>query len=125
MRKILDQQIADRCVSVHLFSNAAVPSRNSVLADFIECTFDGYAPQTPVFSPSFQNGVEDVAAAAALTFTAGPGVPPTEDVVGYFTKDIDGDLSWAEAFVGGPTTMAVEGQEIKVFPQLKLKNYGE
>lgn len=125
MRKILDAEVVLRGYTFHLFSNAAVPSRNSLLTDFVECTFDGYGPLGAAWVSAFQNGVEDVSTAPALSFVAGAGLSGPEDVYGYYVLDTDGDLAWAEAFVGGHTTVSVVGQEIKVFPQLKLKNYGE
>jgi hypothetical protein len=125
MRKILDEQMPVRGVSVHLFQNNAVPSRNSSLLDFVEATFDGYTSLPPVWAPSFQNGVEDVAAAPKLTFEAGAGLSGPQDIYGYYVLDVDGDLSWAEAFDGGLTTVSVVGQQIDVFPQFKIKNYGE
>lgn len=125
MRQILDARVATDGKTVKLFQNNVTASRNSVLADFTECDFDGYSPQDPVWVASVQSGAEDVALAPALEFIAGAGLAGPQSVYGYFVIDEFGDLAWAETFVDGPTTVTVVGQIVKVFPQLKLKNYGE
>lgn len=125
MRKLLDAECPVLGVTLKLFQNNLAVTRNTVLADFVECDFDGYAPQTPTWSAAFQNGVEDVATTPVCTFTAGAGIAGPQLVYGYFFLDADGDYSWGETFEDGPTTMAVPDQELKVYPQLKIKNYGE
>lgn len=124
MQRMLNEMAPVMAVSLHLFSNDYLATRNSVLGDFVECDFSGYADQAPAWDPAIQNGVEDVALAPALTFTAGAGITP-QSVYGYFVLDDNGDLGWGETFEGGPTVMASEGQELKIFPKLKMKNYGE
>ena len=125
MRKMLDVVAPFHGKTLKLFQNNHVASRNSVLADFTEADFDGYAPQTPVWGASIQNGVEDVALAPVATFTAGAGLAGPQTIYGYYFLDDDGDYSWGETFTGGPTTVAIVGQEVKIYPQLKFKNYRE
>lgn len=125
LRKILDSQAPFLGKHLHLFQNNWTFDRNTVLTDLVECDFDGYASQDPVWTASFQNGVEDVATSPSLTFTAGAGLAGPQTVYGYYFLDEDGDLSWGETFAGGPVTIAVIGQTLVVYPQLKAKNYGE
>jgi hypothetical protein len=125
MRAMLDELAPFYGKTLRLFQNNVNASRNSVLADFTEADFDGYAEQLPSWNPAIQNGVEDVALADVLTFTAGAGLAGPQTIYGYFVLDDNGDLAWAETFADGPTTISMVGQELLIFPQLKLKNYGE
>lgn len=54
---------------LHLYSNNYVPTPDSVLADFTECIFTGYAAKTVTWSPAFydQNGIA-VSSGGALLF---------------------------------------------------------
>lgn len=125
MRAILDARVALDGKTVHLFTNNHTVTRNSVLSDFVECDFDGYASQDPAWVAAVQSGSEDVALAPALEFIAGAGLAGPQTVYGYFVTDDDDEYSWGETFVDGPTTVTVVGQIVRIFPQLKLKNYGE
>jgi len=125
LRQILDDRVAVDGKTVHLFQNNHDVTRNTVLADLTECDFDGYAPLDPAWVPSVASGAEDVALAPSLIFEAGAGLAGPQTVYGYYVTDEDDELSWAETFEDGPTTIAVVGQELEIFPQLKLKNYGE
>lgn len=74
--------------TVRLFANNFTPNKSSVLADFLESSFVGYARVTPAgFAPPFTNGdgkAESDSAPCSFTFTAGSG---TATVFGMYIVD--------------------------------------
>lgn len=125
MRRILSSRVPTEGNALKLFQNDLVVTRNTVIADFVEADFDGYASQNPTWLAPIQNGAENVALADACTFTAGAGIAGPQTIYGYFFLNEDGDYSWGETFEDGPVTMVLPGQELVIFPQFKDKNYGE
>jgi len=74
-------------LAIALFRNDFIPTTNSVLADFTEANFVGYAPQTlSTPNPAFLNGGQAAEVDADLvTFTQTAG--PAQVVYGYFIYD--------------------------------------
>jgi len=127
MRRILDNRAPVEGYTLCLFANNIVGgfSRDTILTDLVENTFDGYVRQNPTWIAAFQNGVEEVATAGACVFTAANPLSFPEDCYGYFFLDNLGNLAWGESFPNGKVTIAVPDQTLTIYPQLKLKNYGE
>jgi hypothetical protein len=111
--------------SLRLYQNNYVITRDTILSDLVEATFNGYAAINPTWGSPFQNGVEDVIAGSVSTFTAGGGLIGPQTIYGYYFLDNVGNYSWGETFPGGPTTIAVIGQQLVIYPQLKMANYGD
>jgi hypothetical protein len=88
-------------VKVHLFQNDYAPAPGSVLADFTEADYTGYAAQTvtPATWPVYFQGIAQVVAVGpALVFTP-TGSTIANIVFGYFVTDTTGTrLLWAERF---------------------------
>lgn len=125
MRRILNTMVPLLGYTYHLFKNNHSVTRNSLLTDFVECDFSGYAAQLPAWIAAVQIGVEDIATAPTLTFTPDGSFVGTQEVWGYYVTDNLGDYAFGENFDGGPVTLTLPGQEVKIFPQFKDKNYGE
>lgn len=106
---------------VRLYSNDYTPVAASVIGDFTETTFTGYA--------------QDVTAPADWTVT--PGEPSTAEhlpisflssagsqsvpVYGYYVvRETTLDLVYAERFPAGPYTVVNNGHEILVTPRIQL-----
>jgi hypothetical protein len=88
-------------VNLHLFKNDYAPAPNSLLADFEEADYSGYAAAvlTPTPWPIFYQGIaQAVAVGPAVVFTpSGPTIPNV--IYGYYVTDSTGTrLLWAERF---------------------------
>jgi hypothetical protein len=88
-------------VAVHLYQNDFAPAPGTVLADFTEADYSGYAAQTvtPATWPVFFQGISQVVAVGpGLVFT--PTASTIANVIyGYYVTDSGGTrLLWAERF---------------------------
>jgi len=88
-------------VDLHLYQNDVAPSPTSVLADFAEADYDGYAAEaiTPTTWPVFLQGIaQAVAVGPAIVFTPTGSVTPNV-IYGYYVTDNTGArLLWGERF---------------------------
>jgi len=111
-------------VVVHLFKNDYSPSWNSVLADFVESDFDGYAPQNVAqfFFQGFAGQIGYMLALDSNTFLVGSGTTPPQVAYGYWIQDAAGDLLWAERDPDGPVDMSSFGNQYQIYPRLGLSN---
>ena len=86
---------------IHLYQNDIAPSPSTLLADFVEATFDGYAAPvvTPASWPIFLQGISQaVAVGPAQVFSPTGNVTPNV-IYGYYVTDNTGArLLWAERF---------------------------
>lgn len=85
---------------VHLFKNDLVPAPNTVLADFTEADFDGYAASAAiVWGDPYQNELnQSTILGDAKTFTA-TGATTPNDIYGYYITDAGGtELLLSERF---------------------------
>lgn len=100
-------------VGLALFQNNFIPTLDSVLADFAECTFPGYAPATlSTPNPAFQNGAgRGEVDADLVTFTA-TGIS-AETAFGYFVYDLALDVIWCQRF-NAPVPMGAPGASVDV-----------
>lgn len=106
---------------VHLFKNNLTPGDATVLGDFTEANFTGYAAITPSVGAAFTNGAGKAECDfATCTFSCtGSGTP--NDVYGYYVTDVgNAVLYFAERAASPPTTLNANGQTYVVVPKLTL-----
>lgn len=105
---------------VCLFTNDYTPVASTVLADFAEATFPGYARQ-PLATWGAAVIVSDHSrqVAADCLFTLSTSGGPYSNY-GYFILDSAGDLLWAERDPNAPAVLSVAGDTYRVIPQLTM-----
>jgi len=102
---------------VKLYKNNLTPDRDTVLGDFTEADFSGYAAETSstwaaIGTTAHLRGY----GALGVTFNRGVGATDN-DIYGYFITTADGaTLLWSERFSGGPYTLDTPGQSIVFSP---------
>lgn len=103
-----------------LYANNYTPVAATVLGDFSEATFPGYASANndPYGAAAMVGPVAQIDATEAV-FTRGVGVG-SEDIYGYWVEDGAGNLLYAERFAGGPYTIANVGDLIGVTVHYQL-----
>jgi len=103
-------------VGIALFTNNFIPTVDSVLADFTEATFPGYAPQS-ISTPNaaFLNGTGRGEVDADLMTWTATGASG-ETVFGYFIYDAALDVIWCERF-NAPVPMGAPGAAVDVTPK--------
>lgn len=108
----------------HLFVNDFSPNSLSVVADFTEATFAGYAASALGASNGpVQLDANNRAVYWEADFLAGAIVPPGESAYGYYVTNLAGTvLYWAERFspADGPAVFAASGDFLSidlVFPE--------
>lgn len=102
-------------LKLRLFENNYTPVEASVVGDFTEATFSGYAAIT-LTGASWTLTTADPAVAdyAQQTFTASAA---GNSVYGYYVTNNAGTvLMWAERFTDGPYTITGNGDVVKVTP---------
>lgn len=106
--------------TMHLYANNYTPVAATVIGDFSEATFPGYAPAAndPYGAAAMVGAVAEIDATEAV-FTYGVGVG-SEDIYGYWVEDAGGNLLYAERFPGGPYTMALLGDLLGVTVKYQL-----
>ena len=93
---------------MHAYKNDVAPGPATVLGDFTECNFAGYAPFPLVgWSPAALDGTGHAATnAPKATFTP-TAVGGSGNIYGYYiTDDADGSLIGAERFSDAPVAIA-------------------
>ena len=106
---------------LRLFQNNYIPVNGTLVANFTEATFSGYAAQTvPNFgSPSTVSNKAKIVAASACVFSHNGG-GTSNTVYGYYFTDSTGvSLILAERFAA-PIVMASSGDTISITPELTL-----
>lgn len=106
-------------LKLHLFSSNTTPTTSSVLADFTECTFAGYAAisMTGWAAPSVAAHVAKMLA-AVKTFTRST-TGAAQNVYGYYVTDNGSTiLLWAERDPLAPIVVTNEGDSYTVTPSL-------
>jgi len=100
-------------VGIALFSNNFIPTVDSVLADFTESAFPGYAPQS-ISTPNaaYQNGAGRGEVDADMLTWIATG-PSGETAFGYFIYDAALDVIWSERF-NAPSPMGATGASIDI-----------
>ncbi len=99
---------------LRLYQNNLTPDQDTVLADFTEATFSGYAEDSPSFGAaatvSHKGKIVDT---AARDFTHSSG-GTSNTVYGYYLVNApDTKVLWAERF-SSPQVVAVNGDKITI-----------
>lgn len=103
----------------HLFTNAIVPTADSVVSNFSEATFTSYVAATISWNtPAYTNGNNQAEmTAGTLVFVAGAS-PTTQTIYGAFVTDSGGtNLLWAERF-SIPVLVNSQGDGVTYVPAL-------
>jgi hypothetical protein len=105
-------------LKMYLYQNNMTPDQDTVLADFTEATFSGYASQTmSLGTPTEVSHKAKTVATSPQVFTHNGG-GTSNTIYGYFVKDsVTGNLAWAERF-GSSQIMTNNGDSISVPGQL-------
>jgi len=91
---------------VHLYQNNVTPGQASVLGDFTECTFDGYASQQWILGTPFTDGANKANYAPFLGTWTGPEDLVSQNVYGwYVTNGANSKLLMAARFADAPRVM--------------------
>jgi len=100
--------LLDGC-NCHLFSNNITVSAATVLTDFTECTFTGYAEDafTAWSSPAIQGDGSAGSTPGDATFTPTSGGGSGTIYGGYVTDPGDAELLWAWNYPSGGITVAM------------------
>lgn len=117
VKSLLDLLNADAANwRIRLFTAPTTITVANVYGDIVQCTFGGYAQQTPVPAtpPAIDGAGNAKSVAPTLTFTCN-GSPPSENVYGVALVNVSGNkLIAAEIFLGGPYSMALNGDTITI-----------
>jgi hypothetical protein len=96
--------------NVHLFSNMITPTAESLLADFTECTFAGYAAVAlPTLAGPVHLANDAQALLAEVNFIGGSVVAPGQNVMGYYITDTTNALLYVAELFGAPIPIANPG----------------
>lgn len=120
-RDNLDYTLDRRDRVYHLYQNNYTPTDSSVLSDFVEANFTGYAAQT-VAATAWNNATTDAsgntcATAADLVWTNTGTTSQT--IYGYYVTDTGGTiLEWCERFAN-PRTLN-PNDKLTLTPQVCL-----
>jgi len=107
---------------IHLYTNDLTPYAGTVLTDFVEASFPGYAPvQVKTWSVAMLQDGRAVTVSDPRTWTL-PSAIPAVEVFGYFvTQGKSGALLWVERRTAGPIIMQNAGDQATVIPRLTLR----
>lgn len=106
----------------HLYKNDVDPDEDTVLADFTEANFVGYAAQDAEdWDTAAIDGGRAVSEAEDLYWEVLSSAT-ANSIYGYYVTDADGELAWCEQFAGAPYTMDTAGQRLGVTPRLTLRS---
>ena len=111
-------------LKLHLYSNNYTPVAGSLLANFTEATFSGYAAQTITAwqSPITVSGRAQLTASALYTFTKSTGAVGN-NIYGYYVTDSTGTtLKWAERDAAAPIDMNTAGKKYTILPTYTVKS---
>jgi hypothetical protein len=110
-------------VKVHLYKNDVTPTTSSVLGDFTESDFAGYAAQNasswsaPVVSAHIAT-----ITAAALTYTRS-STGTAQNAYGYYITDSGSTLLYAaERFATAPRVLTNNGDSETVTPKVNVRD---
>jgi len=83
---------------LHLYSNNLVPNENSVLADFTECVYSGYAAQTITWSSGFIDAQGNACASSGEKIFTDTGATP-DLCYGVYITDSGGTVLLASGAI--------------------------
>lgn len=106
-------------LKLHLFKSNTTPTTSSVLGDFTESDFAGYASQTIITwtAPAMAAHVASMVA-AARTFTRS-STGASQNIYGYYVTDNGSTiLLWAERDANAPIVVINNGDSYTVTPAM-------
>lgn len=106
----------DDVLTVRLFQNNLTPTQTSVIGDFTEATYDGYAAQTLVYTGAqVHDGANNrwLQPCTTLTYTKGSGTTGN-NIYGCYLTDGAGRLRGCGRLDGAPAPMTVVGQTVVI-----------
>ncbi len=107
-------------LSLRLYTNAYTPVATSVIGDFTEATFAGYAART-LTRASFNAATTNAAGKAEITYADQTwSATSNQTVHGYFVTDSSGNLLFAERFA--TSKALVSGDSLIVSPKFTLSS---
>lgn len=108
-------------VKVRLYRNDYTPVDASVLADFTEANFSGYAEQASGgYSFPLTVGGKAQTTGTPKEFTHNGGAT-ANDIYGFYVVNNAGTkVLWAERIASAPVAMSANGHKLIVTPQLTL-----
>lgn len=105
-------------LTMKLFRNDYTPVKGSVVGDFTEANFSGYAGGqvlTGWSGPAISGG-RAFSNATTLVWTHNGGAT-SNLIYGYYVVDGSNVVWWAERNPAGPVTLSTNGQQLQVAPQ--------
>lgn len=100
---------------LHLYKSNTTPTNASILSDFTECDFAGYAAQdiSTWSVPTVAAHVATMTAAANLFTRSTTGA--SQNIYGYYVTDsTNATLEWAERDPNAPIVLTVAGDSYQV-----------
>ena len=108
---------------LHLFQNDLAISRGTVLAQFVECDWSGYLPQTypaASWTPPALEGQAARSIGIPATFTHNGG-PLGNLVYGYWFQDsATAELTWCERLQGAPIIVQAGSPPLIIIPSYSV-----
>ena len=107
-------------LTMHLYTNNYTPVDTSANANFTEASGGDYAAKTLAHGNWTHNAANDPSDVtyAQQTYTFNGALSGNASVYGYYIKDEDDNVIWAEQFAS-PFTPANNGDNIQITPQFQ------
>lgn len=117
LRAALNVLIAASSLRVRLFRNNFTPDADTVLGDFTEANFTGYAAGVPVNPFNAVSltaaGYSQIESPDVLTYTASDGAAPNSIYGYYVVNTVTSRVRWCEKF-DAPMDMTSSGKRINL-----------
>lgn len=125
MLNILLNKDAAEELDMHIYQNDVTPTAATVIGDFTEATFTGYASvelSSSNYAVAAGAGAADPATASypAVNFTSSSD-QSSQNCYGYYiTRRTTGDLLWCERFTDGPYNIQNNGDGFSITQNLQM-----
>lgn len=109
-----------RTLTIHLYQNDLTPTGETVLGDFEESTFAGYAPQSlPDWSPTYTNSLQRGETDYPLLVWSLTG-PPFQAIYGYYVTHPTDGLVWSERNPNAPFYINISRRRFSLLLRVQL-----
>lgn len=99
---------------LHLYKNNITPTVNTVLADFTEADYTGYAAQTVTWSPAYFDLARQAVSNGGLKLFTQTGATGN-DIFGCYLTDTAGTgLLWSSRLDDAPFSLVVNGDTLPI-----------
>lgn len=127
-KQILDlvaQGINGNSSLMKLFKNDFTPNNSTVLGDFTEADFSGYASVSQEFGAAYTSGLyAEIAATTDAVFTHnGGGTPNT--IYGFYLVDVTDNKLLCADRLASPITLSALDEYLQISMRLSLHEEGE